>query len=298
MWILFSFLAPLFRAISNIIDSYLINNIFKNKFSLILISSTTNLIFLPIILFFQFPEKIDLNLIPFFIVIGILDYWYLIPYYKALQLNESSKVISFYSLWLLFTPILAYFAVDEKLSFYQYIWYFIIIISSIVLSLDLKWKKIIFNKSIIYMVIAWIMLSISNVIWKYIFNNVDFFTWYFWWSIISFLIFLNVFFIKEVRSEIKKNIFSINKNFKLLIFNEFLTFVGIILCYYAISISDVSIVKWIVWIQPIYVLTFTIILSKYFPNIFKENLWKIDIIKKLISYIFIFLWVFLLLFKS
>lgn len=298
MWILFSFLAPLFRAISNIIDSYLINNIFKNKFSLILISSTTNLIFLPIILFFQFPEKIDLNLIPFFIVIGILDYWYLIPYYKALQLNESSKVISFYSLWLLFTPILAYFAVDEKLSFYQYIWYFIIIISSIVLSLDLKWKKIVLNKSIIYMVIAWIMLSISNVIWKYIFNNVDFFTWYFWWSIISFLIFLNIFFIKDVRSEIKKNIFSINKNFKLLIFNEFLTFVGIILCYYAISISDVSIVKWIVWIQPIYVLTFTIILSKYFPNIFKENLWKIDIIKKLIFYIFIFLWVFLLLFKS
>ncbi|MDD4151137.1 MAG: EamA family transporter [Candidatus Gracilibacteria bacterium] len=295
MYIFLAFLAPLFFSISILIESHLVNNIFKNKFTLLALSGILNLVFLPIILLIGTPHLFDINLLWAFLLIAFLEVFYLLPYFKALEYDDSSSVASFFTLGKIIIPILSYFIAKETLNLQQYFGFIIIIISTFSLSFFKLNGKIKLNKSVLYMIISSLLTSLSAVIWKYIFNSIDFITGFFWVSLFTFFINISFFISKKIRIDAKKNYNLFLLNFKFFFLNELAIFIGTITSNYAVSLGSVSVVKAISSISAFYILFLTLIFHKFSPHLFKENITLKSIYKKSFWFIFIIIGTFLIL---
>ena len=123
-WLLFALLEPILHGLANVIDNHFTNNLFKRTTTLVFFASFTNLLFLPIILILDFPTLITISQIPFFIILGLTGIGYLYPYYKALQNDDTSVVVSLFSLGKVFVPLLAFLLVGEILNTTQYLGFF------------------------------------------------------------------------------------------------------------------------------------------------------------------------------
>lgn len=283
-WIIFAILEPIFHGLANIIDNHFTNNLFAKITTLVFFASFTNLLFLPIILVLDFPAFITLSQLPFFIILGLTGIGYLYPYYKSLQNDDTSVVVSLFSLGKIFVPLLAFLIVGEVLSSTQYIGFFIIILSATLLTLNTQ-QKFRPNASFFWMILCTIILSLEVVIYKYIFTLMSWGTGFVWATIFSFLFALPLFFITKTRTDIISQIKTFKSNFRLFAFEEFLTFSGSAASTFAISLTSVTLVSAISSFQPVIVLLYALILGPFFPTVFKENITPKSIIKKVILFI-------------
>ena len=97
-WILVAFLEPILFALTNVLDSNLTNRLFKNAWILTVLVAVSNLLFIPIIWLLDPPQLINLNLVPYVVLVSFIELYYAYPYYKALQNDDTSVIISLFSL--------------------------------------------------------------------------------------------------------------------------------------------------------------------------------------------------------
>ncbi|MEK6857885.1 MAG: DMT family transporter, partial [Nanoarchaeota archaeon] len=258
LWLIIAFLGPLFHGLSNIFDNYLVNKLFKDPFILVFYSSLINLIFLPFIFLISVPSLPSLDLIPFYLLLGLINVLYLYPYYKALQNDDTSVVVSLFSLEKLLVPILAFFIVGEILSFTQYIGFFVVILSGSVLTLNNHNKKFTINKSFFYMTLVSFILAFESVLYKYVFNNVDWSTGFTWSLVASFIVTLPILLIRKNREKIHSQWHSFKSKSHVFVFEELLTFGGSAASTFAISLVPVTVVISISSVQPFFVLIFAV----------------------------------------
>ena len=274
------------------IDNYFANHIFKNTHVLIFYVSLLNLLFIPFIFLFQTPNLPTLAQLPLLIILGLENTLYLYPYYKALQSDDTSTVVSLFSIGKMFVPLLAFFIVGELLTFTQYVGFAIIIIASTLLT----WKgKIQFNKSLGYMIVTSLLIAIGIVTYKYLYTTATWSTGFVWATIFSFFVALPLLLISTIRKQIKVQFPQFKKNIKLFIAEEFVTFLGLATFTYALTLQKVSIVEAVVSIQPFIVIVITIIARQYWPTIFKEDISAKVLAKKSTLFIIMIIGVYLVL---
>ena len=283
LWIVLSIAASMVYGLSNVFDSYLANKIFKKPSTLLFFSSLINLIFLPIVFLIQVPQLPPLNLLPFFIFLGFVDVIYLYPYYKALEHDETSVVVSLFSIDKIFVPLLAFFIVGEVLTVTQYIGFVIILFSSMMLTLH-HHGKFRLNKSFLYMFVCSLLLAFEGVIYKYLFESVSWSTGFSWGLIFSFLVILPTLLFSHHRKSVKLQVKKFEKKIHIFVSNEFLNFAGAALTTFAVSIAPVTFIKGIDSIQPLFVLVYAIIFSRLLPKIFREKVDLKNIEKKLLLF--------------
>ena len=178
----------------------------------------------------------------------------------------------------------------EKLSLLQYIGFIIIIISSTLLTL----KKFRLNKSFFWMGLCSFILSVEGVLYKYIFEHASWSTGFFWATISSVVLVLPILFIQKYRTGILSQFSTFKKNFHVLALEEFLTFGGSASTTYAISIAPITLVKGIGSLQPLFVLAYAILFSKWYPQAFKEKLDGNTILKKTFLFIIVIIGILLI----
>ncbi|MBS3123249.1 EamA family transporter [Candidatus Woesearchaeota archaeon] len=277
-WIIFALLEPFFHGFANVIDNHFTNNLFKKTTTLVFFASFTNILFLPIIFLLDFPSFITPSQIPFFIILGLTGIGYLYPYYKALQNDDTSIVVSLFSLGKIFVPLLAFLLVGEILAISQYIGFFVVILSATLLTLNGK-QKFRLNNSFFWMILCTLIISFEVVIYKYIFNIMSWGTGFTWATLFSFMFALPLIFIKKTRNGIFSQVKTFKNNFKLFAFEEFLTFSGSAVTSF----------------QPIVVLLYALTLGRFFPKFFKEDITTKNLIKKIILFVIMVLGVIIIL---
>jgi len=275
------FIGILSFATVNIVDSFLSNNLFKSKMSLIFYGSITNVVFLPLIFIFELPKLIPSSLLLPIIAISLIEIAFLYPYYRALEEEDTSIIIALFSLGKILIPILAFLTIGERLEHIQYIGFFLIIFSSFLLSTK---KHIHLNKGLFYMAIASVLISIDAVIFKYVLGEVGWVTVTTWTQIIIFVFTMTTFWIFFKRKIlIDKNTYL--KNFKYFISNEFFTFSGKVSIIFAYTLAPVSIVEGLFSAQPAAVLLIAVIGHRLSPRHFKETIHRKEILRKIILFI-------------
>jgi len=293
-WIIFALLEPFFHGFANVIDNHFTNNLFKKTTTLVFFASFTNILFLPIIFLLDFPSFITPSQIPFFIILGLTGIGYLYPYYKALQNDDTSIVVSLFSLGKIFVPLLAFLLVGEILAISQYIGFFVVILSATLLTLNGK-QKFRLNNSFFWMILCTLIISFEVVIYKYIFNIMSWGTGFTWATLFSFMFALPLIFIKKTRNGIFSQVKTFKNNFKLFAFEEFLTFSGSAASTFAISLTSVTLVSAVTSFQPIVVLLYALTLGRFFPKFFKEDITTKNLIKKIILFVIMVLGVIIIL---
>ncbi len=278
-WIFIALLTPLLHGFANILDNYLTGSLFKSLMAIIFFTTLSNVLFLPLVFFVEIPGPVPPGLLPFFLLISLIDVLYLYPYYKALQTEDTSIVSSLFALGKIFVPLLAFFLVGEVLTFTQYAGFFIIILGSALLTLK-GLKKFSFRASFFLMLLCSLLLSAEAVMYKYLFDQVSWSTGFVWTSLFSFSIAFFFLLFPKYRHVIQMESIHLRKVLPVFLLEEFLTFGGAAAFTYAVSLTSVTLVKSVGALQPLFVLSYAVLFNRIFPALFREKLDFRSIIKK------------------
>jgi drug/metabolite transporter (DMT)-like permease len=273
-----AFLTVICHGWANIFDSYFTNKIFKRLPILIFFSELTNLIFLPLVLVIDFPHALSWQEIGIVLCIACIENFYQYPYYAALRAGDTSVVASLFSLGKIFIPLIAFFLVGERLTGIQYFGFFILVFSSIVLTLDLK--KLRLNQAFILMLAVSLVLSLQAVLYKLLFTQgVSWGSAVVWTGVVQFLMAGIVMGISGNVRDFAASRAALAKVWPLFLGTQLLSWGGSALSDYAILLIPVSLESGITSTQSIFVLLFAVVFASRFPKMFKEyigsgGLWK------------------------
>lgn len=294
MWLLTAFLAPIFYAGANVFDNFLANRKFRNPFALIFFTSFFNLIFLPLVFVVSRPELPPIATLPAFIGLGLVNVFYLYPYYRALQVEDTSVTISFFSLGRIFIPVLAYFVVGEVLAVSQYAGVFLIILSGVSLGLSKGGGRVRFSKAFWYIMVASLLIAIEGVLLKYIYEQgVGWSTAIGGEMIVSFLLSMGLAIHPGFRRDAVKQFSEFRRSIHIFGIEEAFTFIAFAAEAFAVKLAPVSLAKSISTFTPFFVLFYAFLLGRRFPGLFKEKIDGGSALKKIALFAMMILGVFL-----
>lgn len=268
-WFLLALIAPALFALINIIDDNLLRNVYRSAHFGAIISGLFGLLPLGALFF------VDISVpTPFVAALGLLAGFLTVMYYyfyfRGLEVEKPSVVISLFSLAPALIPFLAYFFLKEVLTLNQYLGFGIILFSSLAISAT-DIKKFKFSPAFLLVGFGAFIFAVVSVIGKYVYTEVDFWTGYMLFSMGMGLgaLFL-VISTKKGRDFGKE----FKKNFKkwILVFTlvELLGISAEFVGNLAISKGPVSIVKVVEGVQPIYVLLFAVLFFPFFPKYLRD----------------------------
>lgn len=278
MWLLVALCEPASHAVSNILDSYLNKRLFNSVWVLIFYGMCFQVLLSPLVWLIDPPGWPAVQLWPWLVVIGFIQVAYLYPYYKALQNDSTSTVVALFSLGNLCVPLFAFIALHERLAITQYFGFLIVIIASILLTLQPGKLKL--NKSLWYMLLSSALLSVEVVVYKYVFNQVSWGTGFFWPMMVPVGFISIIVLYPKFRHSLRQPWQHARTAFPLLFLEEFFAFSGIVAGTYAVSLVPVTIERTVGETQPFFVLLYSIILMRFMPGFPVEAFTKQSVIRK------------------
>lgn len=296
MGIFFAILSPAIYGINNYIDKFFLE---KYKISPVVITVYSGIFaFLAglIVLGFTGFYKADIKSVLIIIGSGFLTNIYVLPYFKALNLDETSRVIPLFQFVPVFVLILSFLFLGEKLNLGQYLGALSIVIGSFLISLE-KFNAKIFKirPAFWYMMLSSFLFSISVVLYKLGVEEIPF------WNTLPYeglgigIGALTIFLYKNNKKAFIKETKGFSKKvYGLMSVNESVYVTARYTTYFALSLVTASVVNVLGGFQPFFVLVYGLILSLFFPFILKETISKKAVGQKLISIALIFLGVYLI----
>ncbi len=292
-WILFSILSAAVWAIVNTVDKYVLTKLVRKPVVPLMILGIVGLIssFLVYLLHgFSYLSYFNIALASF---AGILYAIGVLFYFKAVKIEEISRVIPLLYLSPLFVSILAAVFLGEIFTPIKYLGIFLLVIGAVSIS-SKNFIKFGFGKAFWFMVLASLVFSINAVITKYLLNFVDFWTIFSYIRIGAFFALIPTFcfsfkdLILAVREHGKKTVILIS-------LNEILALFAVILITIAMTKGYITLVNALSSVQPFFVLLIAVILSVFYPKILKEEIGKSAILLKLIAITLMFVGVILII---
>ncbi len=287
MWLLFSILAPLLWAVGNPIDGALRRNWIKDDMFMTGLFALTKL---PVAIGFMviFGQGIVLGW-PFFWMFFAGIIWMLgfVFYYKAMQIEEVSRVV----LFLQFQPIIIFIIgammLGETLSFSQFIAFLLIFSGSILAAIKKSESKWHFSKAFLFIFVADIIWALADVMFKK-------FAVYFpnFWSAFAVDLFgssilgLFLFFLPKYRIVFKNFRLPI-RGWSMLFISATVGTIGSLAFAYALILGKVALTSVIMGIQPFFAFIFALLLHFFFKEIPRESIAKANLLVKLFSFVLI-----------
>ncbi len=271
IWLILAILSTMCFALTQVFDNYYINKIFRGHlissifYGHILKVATVFIIFIIFV-----PLTLPGKLWPYYLIIGVTEILYLLPYYKSLQLADTSIVAALFSLGTIFIPIFAFFTVKEVLMPYQYFGFILILVSSTLLSLHGRNIKLKIDISLLYMFLAVLLLALQAVTYKYIFANTVWTNGYFWSFVFIGLGTIFLLIHQNHRSVIIDDYPHFSKQAHIVLGNVLLSIIAWGGFTYSLIFIDISVMKGIEGMQPFFVMIYALFFKKSFPYFFKE----------------------------
>ena len=212
----------------------------------------------------------------------------LIWFYAALKQNEASRVVPLVGgLVPLFTFVLAYFYLGERLANNQILGFVALVVGGVLITLDKKGKGS--ATGYLYAVIAAFVFAVSFVLTKQVFIEQNFVSGFVWSRIGGFLLALLILLIPKERHAIfhpektkqGRNIFA------LFIGGQIAGALGFVLVNYAISLASVSLVNAMQGVQYVFLLIAIAFLGRKFPKVLSEKLSGGVLVQKLAAIVLI-----------
>lgn len=285
-WVLFSIFAAFVFAVTSIIDKFLLTKWIKEPLILVLILATVGLLIsFCIYLFHGFSFLSRFNII-LALIGGIFYIFGEIFYYKAVRLEEVSKVVPVIFLSPLFVLILAVVFLGEVFTLVRYLGVFLLVIGAVSIS-SKNFTRVNFNLAFYLAIFSALMFGLVNVFAKYLLNFADFWTIFSYFRLGSFLAAIPIFFLysKYFVAPLKE---AGLKGFGFSVFNMVLLFFGVLLVTIATALGPVSLVSALTSVQPLFVVFLATVLSVFLPSLLKEEVNKSLIFQKIFAIILIF----------
>ncbi|OIO41122.1 hypothetical protein AUJ10_01805 [Candidatus Pacearchaeota archaeon CG1_02_31_27] len=285
-WVLFSILSAVLLAIATIIDKYVLDKWVKKPIVPIIVLSSIGLIAGIVTFLIKGFQFLPIKFLILLFIAGVFGVMAVLFYFKALKIEEASKIAPLFYVSPLFIAILAAIFLGEIFTPMKYAGIFLIVIGAFLISFK-NIKKFHFGKGALFIIIGSFLFSINMIITKYTLNFYDYWTIFGYQKFIGFIVAIPLIIIgfKYLISTIKTNG---EKALAFMSLSEIITVISTFLVTMASAIGFVTLVGVISEVTPFFVFIFTLLLSLFLPRILKEEFGKKSIIIKVISLVLMF----------
>ncbi|MBU0727076.1 DMT family transporter [Patescibacteria group bacterium] len=295
-WLLFTIAAPILWAVTNVMDGALRKHFVKSNFALTWIFALARLPF--VILFFiiagiEIPSPITA------IMVFIGGVFWTLPmmfYFRALETEEPSRVALVMQMLPIFTLLIAYFALGERLTGMQGVAFIFLVAGgafAALKKLEGKWR---WSFAALLVMMAALLWATSDVVFKkYEVEFTNFLSAFAIYFLGSFFFSL----VSMAHPEGRKKVTTYFKNLPLrawiMITASLLTGIGGSVSFaYALTLGKASLTSVIIGTQPLIVVLLGIILAGTTKEIQRERLNKNEVFLKGTSFILILIGLILL----
>jgi uncharacterized membrane protein len=285
MWLLLAFCGPVCWAVSTHIDKYLVDRYFHDSDTAVLMLFTAFLgvALLPLIWWIE-PAllKPSLTAIAVMTASGVLYMGAILFYLRAIQSEEASVVAPLFQASTLFTFLLGYLFLRERLAIAQLLGVGLIICGALSLSFRRGPKARKFKSSLIALMLgATFVMSLSTVLFKFFAIRGDFWTTTFWTfvgeGLFGVLLLLIPGYRRQFADMFRQNpgaVIGVNAA------NEVINLGGGLSVRYASLLAPVALVSAISSTTTFFVFFFGILLTLFFPKFGREDLSAANLVRK------------------
>lgn len=281
-WLFFATGAYLIYSATNFIDKYLVEKRVKDPISLITIDGA--LYFVLGILFFIFGGSHFIPLVQALLLIlsGSFLTFYLLPYFQALQREDTSRVVPLFQFYPIWTLLLSFLFLHETLTQNQLLGFAIVVAGGFLLGLeDFSLKTLQLRKAFFLMLFSSFLYALSNIIFKFVTIN-NFWTNFSYITVGSAIGSLLLLYKKHNRSVLKEQLKVLTLGTGIIfLVNSLLNLLAELLAFFALSLGPVALVSAVNGIQPFIIFVYGFILTLLFPKIIKEDISKKTILLKI-----------------
>jgi drug/metabolite transporter (DMT)-like permease len=289
-WFLIALINPVLHALVNHFDKFLLSKYLKGGTvgALILFSSLFAVVVLPIIYIVDpsVATSASGTQIAILMVNGAFLTLAILFYLYALDTDEASYVAPFFQLIPVFGLIFGYFILGEVLVGNQLLGGCLILLGSLLLSIELTaGNSRIKKKLAVLMIASSFFYAINAVIFKSVASDQGFINSVFWDMAGKFIFGVILFvFIRSYRKQFLYLIKSSGaKVVGLNVINEVMSLVGEFALVFAVLLAPVALVQSVGGLQPMFVLFFGIALTLLFPKLVQETLERKYLIQKIVG---------------
>ena len=300
-WFLVALINPLALGFINHFDKFLLSKYVKGGSvgALIIFSALFAVFALPILYFISpevltsvtFVQAAILMVNGAFLTVAILLYLY------ALDTDEASYVAPLFQLTPVLGLLFGFLVLGEYLTTIQTIAGGLIVLGSLLLSLELSGGKTKLKKKLIFLMFgSSFFYAINAVIFKYVAIDLGFVHSVFWDMFGKFLFGVILFLsIKSYREQFL-NLMRMNgaKVAGLNVVNEIIGLIGEFSLVLAVLYAPVALVQSVSGFQPLFVLVMGVLITKFLPSFGQEKLEKRFLAQKIIGVIIISIGVYFL----
>ncbi|MCD4761289.1 DMT family transporter [bacterium] len=282
-WIFLAIIANFFWSLVNIGDKYLVSKKIQNPYVYLVVLTWAGVIGLFLIPFIDFfvPEFKWLALI----VIASASYFFgSIFYFHAVKIEDISRINIWWNLIPIFTLVISWVAIDEKLTNNQLSAFVILIIGAIIASIHFGKTKLSFSKALPLMFISTFVYAIYFVIIRYVSSEIPFLVIYVWNLVIVTILTFPLFLFSKFRKDFKKDFrFMSGRTKGKVISIAVMDESAILINMWALSLGPVALISVLGGLQSVYVFILVVLISLFRPHIIKEKLDKRNAILKLVA---------------
>ncbi len=273
-WFLFTFIATVLWAVGVIIDKYILTKHMQSPISYQLLLIIVEAPVMLLLLFTSISTALPWSLLG--IIGGLGLYPGFILYFKAMAIEESSRVISLWYTGTIFVPIFAYIFLEEKLSLPSYFGVILLVLSAMFISYRKeKGKKPVISPAFGLMLTSGVVFAGYEVLTKYVLGALDYFSYLFWNFVGTSILGFALFCFPKIRDNFLNDIQRVNRTVLVWrIINTSIGLIATVLYYIAISSGSVSLVSATASLEPFFVFVMTLLLSLFVPRILKEETGK------------------------
>jgi drug/metabolite transporter (DMT)-like permease len=298
-WILLSLTAPLFWALSNFVDKYILGKYSRGIFDFLFFSALTSWpLFLVLVLFNGFPALTAYSLIPIATGFALLySYGF---YGKALEGENTSTIVILSMLVPVLIVVLAYIFLGQKLSSNEMLGFLIVLAGASIISLEnvgsLKLGNI-FIKGFWLILTAIVIWSAMTLLIDYGLTKIPFWDYFALDTLGSAFAGLTLLAVPSMRKQIVLGLQTVTAR-KHIWFNgnNLLDFFGQMSMKKALAIApSAGLVSVVAQAQSFYAIAIGIALTVFVPAAIKEDISGKTVVKKLIGALIMFSGVYILL---
>ena len=292
MWLLLAFLGPVCWAVSTHIDKYLVDRYFQDSDTAVLMLFTA-LVGVALLPFIWWIEPAILKPAPSAILVmtisGVLYMGAMLFYLRAIQSEEASVVAPLFQASTLFTFLLGYLFLHEKLGASQLLGGGLIVGGALGLSFrgGLKIRR--FKSRLIFLMLtATFVLALSTVLFKFFAVRDDFWTTTFWTfvgeGLFGAVLLARPSYRRQFAALFRRNpgaVIGINAA------NELINLGAGLGVRYAALLAPVALVSAISSTTTLFVFVIGILLTLFFPRLGREDLSTGNLVRKGVGALFI-----------
>jgi len=275
-WLFYAVATPFLNSLDSLGEKLLIDKHVKNAIVIVFNEGLIFLIFGLSILLWHKVEILSFTQTSILLLSGMLFIYYLIPYFKALKSEETSRVIPLFQFIPIIVLVLSYVFLHELISGKQILGFFVVFAGAFLLSAEKLDAKIFRpRKAFWYMLFSSFLYGLTPILFKFIVVNTDFWTAFFYQAIGGGIGAVTLFVYSPYRRAFVNESLKLPfKSWGIMTLNQVATVVAELSASFAFSIAPVALVSVVTGTQPLFTLIFAIILSRFFPQIIKENISK------------------------